>query len=63
MLALYLFGPPRCELDKAPVHISRRKAMALLAYCMSSAQLGQKGWFAKRNLTDLFSIIPAPVAG
>ena len=31
-LALYLFGPPRLELDEVPIHIPRRKAMALLAY-------------------------------
>jgi predicted ATPase len=32
MLTLYLFGPPRLKLDENPVHIPRRKAMALLAY-------------------------------
>jgi DNA-binding SARP family transcriptional activator len=31
-LALYLLGPPRIELDGEPVHIARRKAVALLAY-------------------------------
>jgi DNA-binding SARP family transcriptional activator len=31
-LALYLLGPPRIELDGEPVHISRRKVVALLAY-------------------------------
>ena len=31
-LALHLFGPPRMELDGEPVHIGRRKAVALLAY-------------------------------
>jgi predicted ATPase/DNA-binding SARP family transcriptional activator len=31
-LALYLFGPPPIELDGEPVHISRRKVVALLAY-------------------------------
>jgi DNA-binding SARP family transcriptional activator len=31
-LALYLLGPPRLELDGEPVHIGRRKVMALLAY-------------------------------
>ncbi|MBN1811108.1 MAG: AAA family ATPase [Anaerolineae bacterium] len=30
--ALYLLGPPRLEVDGEPVQISRRKAMALLAY-------------------------------
>jgi predicted ATPase/DNA-binding SARP family transcriptional activator len=29
---IYLLGPPRIELDNEPVHISRRKAVALLAY-------------------------------
>ena len=31
-LALYLLGPPRVELDGEPIHIGRRKALALLAY-------------------------------
>jgi DNA-binding SARP family transcriptional activator/tRNA A-37 threonylcarbamoyl transferase component Bud32 len=31
-LALHLLGPPRIELDGEPVHIGRRKAVALLAY-------------------------------
>jgi DNA-binding SARP family transcriptional activator/predicted ATPase len=31
-LALYLLGPPRLELDGEEIHISRRKAVALLAY-------------------------------
>jgi DNA-binding SARP family transcriptional activator len=31
-LALYLLGPPRIELDREPVHVGRRKAVALLAY-------------------------------
>ncbi len=31
-LALYLLGPPRLELDGEPVHLPRRKALALLAY-------------------------------
>jgi predicted ATPase/DNA-binding SARP family transcriptional activator len=31
-LALYLLGPSRVELDGEPVHIGRRKALALLAY-------------------------------
>ena len=37
-LSLYLFGPPRLELDGIPVHIPRRKAMALLAYLAVSSQ-------------------------
>jgi DNA-binding SARP family transcriptional activator len=31
-LAIYLLGPPRIERGDEPVHISRRKAVALLAY-------------------------------
>jgi DNA-binding SARP family transcriptional activator/predicted ATPase len=31
-LALFLLGSPRVELDEAPVHIGRSKAIALLAY-------------------------------
>lgn len=31
-LALYLLGPPRLERDGQPVHLGRRKAVALLAY-------------------------------
>jgi predicted ATPase/DNA-binding SARP family transcriptional activator len=31
-LSLYLFGPPRIELDSKPVEIDRNKASALLAY-------------------------------
>jgi predicted ATPase/DNA-binding SARP family transcriptional activator/Tfp pilus assembly protein PilF len=31
-LALYLLGSPRIELDGEPVHIGRRKALAMLAY-------------------------------
>jgi DNA-binding SARP family transcriptional activator len=31
-LALYLLGPPRLELDGEEIHISRRKAIALLTY-------------------------------
>jgi predicted ATPase/DNA-binding SARP family transcriptional activator len=38
ILALYLFGPPRLELDGAPVHFPRRKAMALLAYLAVTGQ-------------------------
>jgi hypothetical protein len=31
-LALYLLGAPRVELDSEPIHLSRSKALALLAY-------------------------------
>jgi|GEM_PF-616082 len=37
-LKLFLFGPPRVELDGAPVDIQRRKALALLAYLAVSGQ-------------------------
>ena len=37
-LALYLFGPTRLELSEEPLHISRRKAMALFAYLAVTAQ-------------------------
>jgi predicted ATPase/DNA-binding SARP family transcriptional activator len=37
-LALYLFGPPRLELDGVPVIFAHRKAIALLAYLAVSGQ-------------------------
>jgi DNA-binding SARP family transcriptional activator len=37
-LAIYLFGPPRLELNETPVHIPRRKAMATLAYLAVTGQ-------------------------
>ncbi|HET7089904.1 MAG TPA: tetratricopeptide repeat protein [Anaerolineae bacterium] len=37
-LTLYLFGPPRLELDGAPVAIDRRKALALLVYLAVTRQ-------------------------
>jgi DNA-binding SARP family transcriptional activator len=37
-LALYLFGPPRLELDDGSVEIPRRKAMAMLAYLVVTGQ-------------------------
>jgi len=37
-LALYVFGPPRLELDEAPVHIPYRKAIALFAYLAVTGQ-------------------------
>ena len=37
-LALYLFGPPKVELDGSPVQIPRRKALALLAYLAVTRQ-------------------------
>lgn len=35
---ILLFGPPRIELDGTPVDISRRKALALLAYVAATGQ-------------------------
>lgn len=37
-LNLFLFGPPRVEMDGAPVEIPRRKALALLIYLAVSGQ-------------------------
>ncbi len=37
-LSLRLFGPPRLELDGAPVETDRRKALALLAYLAVTGQ-------------------------
>lgn len=37
-LKLFLFGPPRLELDGTPVEFQRRKALALLVYLASSGQ-------------------------
>ena len=46
MLALYLFGPPRLEMDGNPVHIPRRKALALLAYLAVTGQSHSRDWLA-----------------
>lgn len=37
-LALFFLGPPRIELDGVPVHLSRRKAVALIAYLAVTGQ-------------------------
>src|SRR6185503_13944354 len=37
-LKLFLLGPPRVELNGAPVDIQRRKAVALLAYLAVTGQ-------------------------
>ena len=37
-LTLRLFGPPRLDLDGAPVETDRRKALALLAYLAVTKQ-------------------------
>lgn len=36
ILRIYLFGAPRFELDGKPIHIPRRKAIALLAYLVTT---------------------------
>jgi hypothetical protein len=41
-LKVYLFDPPRVEMDKAPVDIQRRKALALLVYLATSGQAPQQ---------------------
>jgi DNA-binding SARP family transcriptional activator/predicted ATPase len=37
-LRIYLFGAPRFERDDTPIHIPRRKAVALLAYLATTSQ-------------------------
>ncbi|MDX1415295.1 MAG: hypothetical protein R3293_13955, partial [Candidatus Promineifilaceae bacterium] len=37
-LSLFLLGPPRVELDGAPLEIGRRKALALLFYLAISGE-------------------------
>ena len=41
-LALYLLGPPRTELDDAPLEVDRRKAIALLIYLALTPQTHQR---------------------
>ena len=38
MLSIHLFGPPRFERDGAPIHISRRKGLALVSYLAQTNQ-------------------------
>ena len=38
MLSVYLFGPPRFELDGAPIQVSRRKGLALASYLAQTNQ-------------------------
>ncbi|MCB0191075.1 MAG: tetratricopeptide repeat protein [Anaerolineae bacterium] len=45
-LALFLFGPPRIELDGLPVKISRQKATALLAYLVVSGKTHSRNTLA-----------------
>lgn len=37
-LALFLFGPPRIEVDGAPIEINRRKVVALLVYLVLTGE-------------------------
>jgi predicted ATPase/DNA-binding SARP family transcriptional activator len=48
-LNLFLFGPPRVELDGAPVEVRRRKALALMAYLAVSEQV-----YSRDALATLF---------
>ncbi|MBI1878601.1 MAG: hypothetical protein HYR94_10305 [Chloroflexi bacterium] len=45
-LALFLFGPPRIELDGTPVEINRRKAVALLTYLAVTAEVHSRDTLA-----------------
>ena len=56
-LALHLLGPPLIELDGEPVHIGRRKALALLVYLKSR----KMGWLALSGaLAGLATLTKAP---
>jgi DNA-binding SARP family transcriptional activator len=76
-LKLYLLGPPRVELDEAPVDLQRRKALALLIYLAISGQgspeaaiLHARRWLAldplhepaQRQLMQLFDQAGQPAA-
>ena len=37
-LQLLLFGPPHLEINRCPIELGRRKALALLAYLAVEAQ-------------------------
>jgi predicted ATPase/DNA-binding SARP family transcriptional activator/Tfp pilus assembly protein PilF len=52
-LKLYLFGSPRVELDKAPLDIQRRKALALLAYLAVTGQAHSRDALATLFWPDL----------
>ena len=41
-LELCLLGPPRVERDGEPIHLPRRKAMALLAYLAVTGHVHQR---------------------
>ncbi len=45
-LALFLFGPPRIELDDTPIKISRHKAIALMAYLSVTAETHSRNTLA-----------------
>ena len=45
-LALFLFGPPRIELDGRPVKINRHKATALLTYLVVSGKTHSRNTLA-----------------
>ncbi len=40
-LKLWLFGPPRIELEDEPVELPRRKSLALLAYLALAGKLSR----------------------
>jgi len=48
-LKLFLLGPPRLELDGAPIKLERRKATALLAYLLVNQQS-----YSRNSLAALF---------
>ncbi len=45
-LALFLFGPPRIELNGNPVKVSRHKALALLTYLTITAEIHSRNTLA-----------------
>jgi DNA-binding SARP family transcriptional activator len=51
-LALRLLGPPRVELDGEPVHVGRRKALALLAYLAVTQRAHTRDSLATRLWPD-----------
>ncbi len=53
MLRLYLLGPPRIELGEAPLHISRRKSLALLVYLAVTAKPHSRDELATLFYPDL----------
>jgi DNA-binding SARP family transcriptional activator len=53
VLKLFLLGPPRVELNESPVHIRRRKALALLAYLAVSGRSHSRDALATLFYPDL----------